>query len=345
MTSKTVYIDPSYKAYYEDKLFDKADATLNRDDTLAPFIRLRESLSKNGVALHTADRLPPKNHNNRVCDYYSLGVLDNYERLQSFEHVNLKAFVMFEPPVVAPHLYKELPKLTAAFEHVYVHNAHGHGYSLKGVDKTRLRKLYWPQPHKDVLLPFWLKDNRSQSIVMVNGNHKPTSFQYELYSKRIEALVEFSKYGNVDLYGRGWDRWWTLNSLWMPYWKNRRHLMSIYRGACASKYEVLSRYNFAICFENMMMDGYITEKIFDCLYAGTIPLYIGANDISNLIPKDVYIDCTCYSNWQEIHIKIMEMSKEEIILMRHAGRAFVRSAQGMRYFKSLIEIFQSSSAL
>jgi len=337
--SKSIYVDPSYKAYYDDRLFDKANTVLNRDDTLAPFIRLRAALEQQGIDLHTADFLMQRVGNGRISDYYSLGVLENYAQLKSRDDVRLQAFVIFEPPVVDPHLYQALPELTAAFERVYVHNTEGDGYSLKGVDQAKLRKLYWPQPHKDVLTDYWSRDNRLRRLVMINGNHKPVSYNAELYSKRIEALAALSKYGCVDLYGRGWERWWSRNSMWFPYWRHVRTLKSIYKGACASKYEVLSQYEFALCFENMTMKGYVTEKIFDCLYAGTIPLYLGAQDITDLIPKDTYIDCSKLSSWEKVHEKVMSMSTAEVQSMRVAGRAFIQGEQGLKYYNSLLGIF------
>jgi hypothetical protein len=338
--AKCIYVDPSYKAYYEDRLFDQTNPVLNRDDTLAPFIRLRVALKQQGIDLHTADFLVQRESQDRFCDYYSLGELENYEQLKARDDVRLQAFVIFEPPVVDPRLYRALPELTATFDRVYVHNTEGDGYSLDGVDQSKLRKFYWPQPHKDVLTGFWNRDERFHRTVMINGNHKPVSYNSELYSKRIEALTTLSKYGSVDLYGRGWERWWSRNSMWFPYWRNRRTLMSIYKGTCASKYEVLSHYDFALCFENMAMKGYVTEKIFDCLYAGTIPLYLGAKDITDLIPENAYIDCTKFTSWDEMHDKVMKMTIAETQSMRAAGRAFIQSEKGLKYYNSLIPIFQ-----
>lgn len=339
--ANTIYIDPSYKVYYQDKLFDAADPVLNRDDTLAPFIRLREVLEQRGAGLHTADYLLLQPDGQKTGDYYSLGVRDNYRQLQASGNVRLRAFVIFEPPVVDPGLYRALPELTEAFERVYVHNTEGDGYSLQGVDCSKLRKLYWPQPHKDVMLDFWSREQRMNRIVMINGNHKPASYGGELYSRRIEAMAALAQFGVADMYGRGWERWWSRNSLWLPYWRHRRALMSIYKGACASKYEVLSQYNFALCFENMAMKSYITEKIFDCLYAGTIPLYLGATDIADLIPEDAYIDCRRFASWRELYDKVIAMTEAEIRAMREAGRAFIRSGQGLRYPDSLLDIFEA----
>ncbi len=333
-----IFLDPPSKAYYEDKLFDHSNPVLNRDDTLAPFIRLRDALASSNVEMHTADRLLELDSAPGFSEYYSFGILDNYARLQAMGKVRLCAFVVFEPPVVDPRLYKALPELTAAFERVYVHNIHGDGYSLDGVDQSRLRKLYWPQPRRDVLASYWENENRLHRMVMINGNHKPASKNQELYGMRIEALVELAETGVVDLYGRGWERWWSRSSMWLPYWRNRRTLMSIYQGACSSKYEVLSRYEFALCFENMAMDGYVTEKIFDCFYAGAVPLYLGARDIADLIPASAYIDCRKYGNWQEMWRDIDGMSHVQIKEMKEAGREFLQGELFSDYYHALHSI-------
>jgi hypothetical protein len=151
-------------------------------------------------------------------------------------------------------------------------------------------------------------------------------------------MVALAKFGAVDLYGRGWSRWWSRAALWLPYWRNRSALISIYKGSCASKFEVLQQYDFCLCFENMAMNGYITEKIFDCLYAGTIPLYLGAPDIGRYIPSTVYIDCRKYSSWHEMWAAVNSMSEAQIEDMREAGRLFLSSEEVRPFFDSIVNI-------
>lgn len=337
---RTIYLDPAYKAYYEDRLFDDKDAVLNRDDTLAPFIRLRDGLRQHGVEVHTADYLVSAPKDAVAADYYSFGVLENYRSLSTYRHLGMRAFVVFEPPVVAPQLYRELPALTATFDRVYVHNTEGDGYSLQGVDQSRLRKLYWPQPRAEVMENIWQRRDRQQRIVVINGNHKPASFTGELYSKRIEVMAELARYDAVDLYGRDWNRWWSRNSMWLPYWWNRSKIMSVYKGPCSSKYEVMGAYAFALCFENMAMKGYVTEKIFDCFYAGTIPIYWGATDISSLIPSDSYIDYREFSSATDLWTYVKGMSESEIAKIREAGKAFIGSSGYARHYDFLRTVVQ-----
>ena len=83
----------------------------------------------------------------------------------------------------------------------------------------------------------------------------------------------------------------------------------------------------------------MTEKIFDCFYAGTIPLYLGATDITDLIPADAYIDCRRLSSWEQISYAIAKLSIEKTESLKNAGREFVQSPEGLRYFNSLTQIF------
>lgn len=334
----SVVIDPSSAHYFGNKLFDLSDAKLNRDDSLLPFHRMNSALRAKDISVNTVDLLLGGDVGAPDNKYFSMGMLANIPKLKLRKDVELKGFLIMEPPVVAPELYDALPGLTAQFGAVYVHNTIGDGYSLAGVDQGRLRKFYWPQPYMGVIEKYWTKTDRLNRIVVINGNHKPKGRVRELYSKRIEAMASLAALNAVDLYGRGWRKWWTRTSAWLPYWLNRRVLMSIYRGECLSKYETLSRYRYSLCFENMEMTGYVTEKIFDCLYAGTIPLYWGAPDIASLVPPDVYIDVRKFSSFDDLWSAINKMSAADVDAMRAAGRAFLNSEDFLVYYNSIQDI-------
>jgi alpha(1,3/1,4) fucosyltransferase len=82
--------------------------------------------------------------------------------------------------------------------------------------------------------------------------------------------------------------------------------MSIYKESCESKYEILSHYKFSLCLKNMTMQGYVTENIFDCFYASTISLYMGASDTTALIPKDAYFSCSSFHGWNSLPNYILD---------------------------------------
>jgi hypothetical protein len=338
--TRSIVVDPSSVHYFENKLFDISNSILNRDGTLLPFHRLQAALQSVGISLNTVDLLLQGKIGAESHDYYSLGMLANIPALEARKDIVFKGFLIMEPPIVAPELYAALPELSRRFEKVYVHNTIGDGYSLSDVDQPKLRKLYWPQPNFGVIEPYWSNSDRLNRVVVINGNHKPKMRRAELYSKRIEAMVALADLDAVDLYGRGWQRWWAASSLWLPYWLNLRKLMLIYRGECPSKYEVLSQYRFCLCFENMEMTGYVTEKIFDCLYVGTIPVYWGAPDINELIPSEAYIDARKYSSFEDVWSEVSRITMTEINDMRDAGRLFLNSPEFLKYQNSLHAIFK-----
>jgi len=335
--SPTVYIDPSYPDSYEDRLFDLSDPSLNRDDQLVPFVALRDAFSSRGIELHTADFLFRQNSGTELSYYYSFGQ-QGYRKLRSLSSVVLRAFAIMEPALVAKHLYAQLPELTRTFDAVYVHNTEGDGYSLKGVDRSKLHRLDWPLPYSHVIEHYWNVRDRQLKLVIINGNHRTCLRRGELYSERIHAVVELAKIDVVDLYGRGWNDLFSRHSLSWAYVRNRKVLLSVYRGSCRSKYEVLSRYHFALCIENQSMKGYITEKMFDCMYAGTIPVYIGAKDVLNYVPADAFVDGRAFKTYTEMWSFLRSMSQQKSEHIREAGRSFLSGASSERFHTSLQRI-------
>lgn len=321
-----------------NELFNTENLILNRDGTLEPFKRLHESLQPR-FEVNTADFMQDDMTSNQAS-YYSLGITKNLKKISTLGHIHPKAFVVMEPPAVAPHLYKLLPKLTRMFDRVYVHNTIGDGYSLNNVVHSKLSTFYWPQPYFGVLEQYWSNTQRAHKIVVINGNHIPRSLKAQLYGKRIEGMANLAKFQAVDLYGRGWNQWWSHRSMWPPYWFNYKTLMSIYKGPCASKYEVLSQYKFSLCFENMAMTGYVTEKIFDCFYAGCVPIYLGAPNIEELIPKECFIDFRQFANWQNLWQFIQQLSENDIQAYRDAAKLFMQSETFLKYYNALEAIIQ-----
>jgi hypothetical protein len=319
----SVFIDPTSREFLHDNLFDLENRHLNRDDTLLPFVRARRRLAEMGVEVHTADYLRRGEFLAETNHYWSIGLLDGYKEFVDRGDVRLRGFILFEPPLVAPKMYASLPRLSRMFEKVYIHNTIGDGYSLKGVDGSKLQKLHWPLPYDRVVEPAWSRTNRLNRIVVIAGNHNPKWRKPEYYSKRIEAVAALSKVDAIDLYGRGWDRRWSKQSMWLSYWQHNREISASYRGACPSKYDVLGGYRFCLCLENMPMSGYVTEKIYDCFYAGAIPLYLGAPDISKYVDKSAYIDVSRYASWLKMWEHIKDMSDDEVQMYRDSGMKVV----------------------
>jgi hypothetical protein len=53
-----------------------------------------------------------------------------------------------------------------------------------------------------------------------------------------------------------------------------------------TKLEVIARYRFTLAFENSISQDYVTEKFFEPLLVGSVPVYLGAPNIAEFAPAD-----------------------------------------------------------
>ncbi|MFN0120821.1 MAG: glycosyltransferase family 10 domain-containing protein [Blastocatellia bacterium] len=70
---------------------------------------------------------------------------------------------------------------------------------------------------------------------------------------------------------------------WGGFMRNRT--LAEDRGA-VTKLETIARYKFTLAFENARDVDYVTEKFYDPLVAGSVPVYLGAPNIEDFAPGD-----------------------------------------------------------
>ncbi|MCL2310986.1 MAG: glycosyltransferase family 10 [Firmicutes bacterium] len=170
---------------------------------------------------------------------------------------------------------------------------------------------------------------KTKLCVLINAK-KFSCHKDELYSERIRLLDWFEKhhFGELDLYGVGWGESKSLlerlldlklNFKRTPLYftKHGKYLLrneyKSYQGPCPYEYKIttMRQYKFAICFENASYPGYITEKIFDCFFAGCVPIYLGAPNILEYIPKNTFIDFRNFTSYKDLYSFITNMSDKE----------------------------------
>jgi hypothetical protein len=62
-----------------------------------------------------------------------------------------------------------------------------------------------------------------------------------------------------------------------------------------------SRYKFTLAFENSLATDYVTEKLYDPLIAGSVPVYRGAREVAELVPAPgCYIDASDFRSGREL---------------------------------------------
>ncbi|KAG0014259.1 4-alpha-L-fucosyltransferase, partial [Podila clonocystis] len=77
------------------------------------------------------------------------------------------------------------------------------------------------------------------------------------------------------------------------------------------KLKILSGYPFVFAAENSNCLGYVTEKIYNALEVGAIPIYMGAADIADYVPEGSFVDVSKFKNFDEVaeYIKTVDRSQ------------------------------------
>ena len=171
----------------------------------------------------------------------------------------------------------------------------------------------------------------------IAGN-KSANHPDELYTKRVDFIKWFEEnhLEEFDLYGTQWDEYRFGRSLVGRVLNKlkffRKCNFPSYKGKVESKFETMQNYKFAICYENIKdQNGYITEKIFDCFFAGCIPIYWGASNIGEHIPKECFLDKRDFSSFKDIYNYMKNMNEETYMNYLNSIENFLNSSKADQF--------------
>ncbi len=277
------------------------------DDLLLPFVELGTYLNNRNVKAATLDAL-----NAAQIDAYLF--IDMPDKNNSHFGAALNSgkplfLLILESPLVRPENYD--PGNHSFFNKIFTYND-----TLVDNDKY-LKVNYAFSFPQTISFDALIKD---KLFVMIAGNKKLKKIKNpnELYSERKNAVNWFERNHpeTFDLYGFGWSKPpLKLSHLLNPF-KAAKIICtpeySTYKGPVVRKKAVLERYKFAICYENIRdVPGYITEKIFDCFFAGCVPVYWGANNIKDYIPGNCFIDKREFRDYESLYKFSVAMTEAE----------------------------------
>jgi hypothetical protein len=120
---------------------------------------------------------------------------------------------------------------------------------------------FGPDTRDDLLRAPALKTASAPAVAFVSN-------RFDL-SGRFKYLKELMQCLPVDSYGL------TLQNKKLPEDKRRE-----------TKLETVAAYKFTLAFENSISHDYVSEKFFDPLIAGSVPVYLGAPNIDDLAPGE-----------------------------------------------------------
>jgi len=257
------------------------------------------------------------------------------DELLSFDSVVPVVCISLESPIVAIDFYSRIQEVSERFDHVFLWK----GMRDRAMGRATFHEASWPYPDSQRAEegPAW---SERGFVVLVNSNkrifvpprqlirlrHPRQSARSvmaarqlarlrrsepwlasELYEDRLDAIRHFSRSADFDLYGRRWSDRSTLSG------PEARAVARSYRGELPAlgKVRALTHYRFALCFENTAFPGYVTEKIFDCFQGGCIPVYLGAPDVTTMIPASTFIDARQFSDLKDLETFMRALTPDD----------------------------------
>lgn len=307
-------------------MFEDPSVQKLSDDSIYPFVHLYKRANSKGIDISTIDTQPLESYDQIF--FFDFPTLSNpyFKKLIESKFDNLILFI-YECEIVMPDNWdKENYKY---FKKIYTWND-------DLVDNKKIFKYYFP-----IKVPVNIDFNafKKEKLCTIIASNKFNLHPLELYSNRLEAIRWFEENHpeDLDLYGYGWDEkaGETLANIWgTPEQKIRSDARpdekpyTLYKGSVTSKNETLKKYKFSICYENAKdIPGYITEKIFDSFFAGCIPIYWGAPNITDYVPSETFINKKDFDTYSELYDYIKYMPEETYLDYLDAIKRYVNSKE------------------
>ncbi len=286
--------------FRSNSCFDLA-GPLNRDNGLISLVKLRDVFLSKGIILNTPDI-----NQNKPIDF------ELHINVQATRPSTPAYLLMLETQLVHP--LNGCEKKLLAYNSVFTWN-----------DDILVRnsfiKINFPNELTVPQVDGYAKRNLLCCVIASNKAAVLNS-PLELYTERVRAIRWFESNAPEDfaLFGVGWDlppaRSGILGKVEKRLWRLMSSILRFrpftsYRGKIIHKREVLSRSRFSLCYENVRdLSGYITEKIFDCFFAGCVPVYWGANNVKSYIPPKCFIDRRDFADTADVYDYLKAMDEE-----------------------------------
>lgn len=80
----------------------------------------------------------------------------------------------------------------------------------------------------------------------------------------------------------------------------------------STKLETIANYKFTLCFENSLAKDYVTEKFFDPLFAGSVPVYSGAPNVDEFAPgKHCFINIANFNTPETLAAYLQMLGRDD----------------------------------
>lgn len=300
---------------------------------------LKQALEKSGIEIHTVDQLPVKDADAVIMfDNMFYRNIPYIWEMYQYKKLDKCVYIDYEPPTghCRNHSKKGLKKLSHIFKYVITYNddlVNKHNIIKGCIGNFYSKDFEYKHDFKDRKFITMVTNPTSMEQIIGIMNYFNFTTYYNkknlknhpkaIYSKRIDVARYFLEKcpDEFDLYGVHWDN--EFNKVLKGYLDKK--------DKCAT----LSKYKFIISYDSMIkQNGYISEKIFDAFRAKTIPIYWGANNVSQYIPEECYIDRRKFASYDELYEFLKGMTEEEYERRIKAIEDFLQSEKYKTIFSS-----------
>ena len=251
-----------------------------------------------------------------------------------------------ESPLFARDFYCQLDNFSRGFENALLFRGALNNLS----SPTQGHVLHFPGFHRGSYIPVRPWRSRDE-VALVAGNKywrhgglpifqrmqrewqmiKDRSYYewlraHQLHDRRLAYVVGLYEAGLLTLFGGGWD----VSHHLPASWRNELARARV-RGQAlgpTEKQSTISSFKFTLAMENFEYPGYVTEKIINALAAGSIPLYLGAPDIEDFIPADVFVDLRGFASPEDLAAYLATIDEQTGLEMIKRGQEFLSSEAG-----------------
>ncbi|MEB3199966.1 MAG: glycosyltransferase family 10 [Synechococcaceae cyanobacterium] len=114
-------------------------------------------------------------------------------------------------------------------------------------------------------------------------------------SGRFDYIAELMQHLSIHSYGRRMG--------------NRRLIAD---SGTQSKLDTIAHYKFTLAFENAIAQDYVTEKFFQPLLAGSVPVYLGAPNIEDFAPGDhCFINTADFASARDLAAYLLMLNSDD----------------------------------
>lgn len=282
---------------------NEAFSTKVRDNCQLPFNLLRKQLRENKIILNN----PALNQNRLV----SLNIHIDLKNNINLEKKNI--LVLWETAYINKYnrnIFKK--KIRNKFDKILTWES-----NLVNLYKFNKYNI----PHAWQKIENNLKKREKNIIMICSNKFLDHNTNNNGYNKRLEIINFFENKKNFKFFGYDWQFYpatknkflFILQKKISKILKTNFFIKKNYCGEIKSKKKILKKYLFNICVENIYNEkDYITEKIFDSFFCGCIPIYLGASNILNYIPKNTFINMNDFKNLDEMLTYINNLNDNDI---------------------------------